>query len=116
MRRLAEADGGRVRLDALKVAHHGSAGNVSRDLLEIIDCQRYLFSTNGARYGHPDPVAVARILIHGGDEKELVFNYRQRTEEWNHPQLREKYGYTVTTAHPETEGSVTLCWNNTGHP
>jgi beta-lactamase superfamily II metal-dependent hydrolase len=111
LRPLAEAEGGRLRLDALKVAHHGSAGNISPDLLKMIDCPRYLFSTNGDRHGHPDPVAVARILVHGGDEKELVFNYRTRANLWDIPDLRNRFHYTVTTAPPDNDGIVTLTWD-----
>ena len=77
---IAQAEGGRLRLDALKVAHHGSAGNISQRLLDLIDCPRYLISTNGDRHAHPDPIAIARILVHGGPDKELVFNYRERAE------------------------------------
>ena len=69
LRPIAEAEGGRLRLDALKVPHHGSAANISRELLELIDCPRYLISTNGERHGHPDPVAMARILVHGGEAR-----------------------------------------------
>lgn len=107
---LAAAEGGRVRLDALKVAHHGSAGNVSRELLELVDCPRYLISTNGARHGHPDEIAMARILKYGGATKELVFNYRDRATEWDVPEWKATYGYTVTVPPPEEDGRVTLTW------
>lgn len=108
LRRRAEIEGGRVRLDAMKVAHHGSAGNISRELLELVECPRYLFSTNGDRHGHPDPVAVSRILVHGGAEKELLFNYRERAQPWDTPRLRETCGYTVTAPPPEQDGFLTL--------
>jgi len=111
LRPLADAEGGRLRLDALKVAHHGSAGNISPGLLTMIDCPRYLFSTNGDRHGHPDPAAVARILVHDAGEKELVFNYRARAELWDVPELRARFHYTVTTAPAENDGTVTLTWN-----
>jgi beta-lactamase superfamily II metal-dependent hydrolase len=108
LRPIAEAEGGRLRLDALKVAHHGGAGNISRDLLELIDCSRYLISTNGQRHAHPDPVAMSRILVHGGESKELIFNYRQRAEIWDIPELRENFGYTVLTADEHEDGVVRL--------
>ncbi|MFI6416101.1 hypothetical protein ACIBG6_01485 [Streptomyces sp. NPDC050842] len=41
---------GAVRIDALKVARHGRANNFSNVLL---DCGRYLISTNGKVHGHP---------------------------------------------------------------
>lgn len=105
---LAEAEGGRLRLDALKVAHHGSAANISRELLDLIDCPKYLISTNGERHGHPDPIAIARILVHGGDSKELVFNYRDRAMIWDVPEFREKFGYTIRTAPEAQDGVVTV--------
>src|SRR5947209_5710227 len=76
LRPLAIAEGGRFRIDALKVPHHGSSHNVSQDLLEVLSCPRYLFLTNGVHFSHPDPIAVARVIKFGGDEPELVFNYR----------------------------------------
>ena len=108
LRPMAEAEGGRLRLDALKVPHHGSAANISRELLELIDCPRYLISTSGERHGHPDPIAIARILVHGGERKELIFNYRERAEIWDVPEFREKYGYTVLTAAEDEDGVVGL--------
>ena len=111
-RELADAQGGgRVRVDALKVAHHGSDGNISRELLELIDCPRYLISTNGARHGHPDDVAMARILKFGGARKEIVFNYRDRAALWDNDDWKATYGYTVVApaaADPDGFMTVTL--------
>jgi hypothetical protein len=107
---LAETEGGRLRLDALKVAHHGSAGNISQQLLDLIDCPRYLISTNGDRHAHPDPVAMSRILVHGGAAKDLVFNYRARAEIWDVPEFRAKFGYGVLTAPADQDGTVTVTW------
>jgi hypothetical protein len=108
VRPFAEAEGGRLRLDALKVSHHGSRKNLSRDLLDLIDCPRYLISTNGDRHDHPDPVAMARILKYGGDQKELIFNYAERAADWDVAEWKETYGYTVTM--PDPDGFVTLDW------
>jgi len=106
----AQAEGGRVRLDALKVPHHGSAANISKELLDLIDCPRYLISTNGARHGHPDDVAMARILKYGGETKEIAFNYRSRAALWDVPQWKADYGYTVLMPSPGTDGFLTLTW------
>lgn len=40
-------------------------------------------STSGARHDHPNEIAIARILKHGGAEKELVFNYRDPAAVWD---------------------------------
>jgi beta-lactamase superfamily II metal-dependent hydrolase len=61
--RLAKERGfDRVPVDVVKVPHHGSRNNVGPDLLAAITAERYVFSIDGGIYGHPDPVAVARIV------------------------------------------------------
>jgi hypothetical protein len=50
LRPLAEHEGGRVHIDTLKVPHHDSDHNIPRELLQLIDCRRYLISTSGARH------------------------------------------------------------------
>lgn len=90
-------------LDVLKMPHHGSGGNITNDLLGMVRCSRYLFSTNGANFGispgHPDEEAVARVLRHGrsGDrESILYFNYRSdRNEGWDNEKLMDEHGYSV---------------------
>ncbi|MFJ4777611.1 hypothetical protein [Streptomyces sp. NPDC088762] len=105
----AEAEGGRLRIDALKVAHHGSSKNLSNNLLELLDCGRYLISTNGRIHGHPDDVAIARILKHGGPAKDLVFNYRDRAANWDLDGLKQDFGYTVLAPGPgDEDGFVTV--------
>ncbi|MEU4727403.1 hypothetical protein [Streptomyces sp. NPDC023588] len=109
LRPRAEAEDGRLRIDALKVAHHGSAKNLSNDLLRLLDCGRYLVSTNGQVHGHPDDIAIARILKNGGDTKELVFNYRERAEVWEDEGLQEQFGYSVVKPQSQAEdGFVTV--------
>lgn len=89
--------GGQLALDAFKLPHHGSSKNVSRELLERVNCRRYLVSTNGSQFKHPSAQAIARVLKHGGEQKELIFNYRtQYNEVWDESSLQERYGYTTT--------------------
>jgi hypothetical protein len=64
----------------IKLPHHGSRYNVSRALVEVVDCECWLFSTNGSIFGHPDPEAVARIVV-ARPGVELMFNYRTETTE-----------------------------------
>ncbi len=105
----AEAAGGRLHVDVLKVAHHGSGHNISNDLLDLLDCDRYVISTSGARHNHPDDVAMSRILQHGGARKEIVFNYRDRATPWDVTSLKDTFGYTVTAPEPDAkDGFVTF--------
>ena len=56
---------------------------------------RFLFSTKGTHYHHPDAEAVSRIVV-GTPGAELQFNYRTRyTEPWKaqHHRLRRRFDY-----------------------
>lgn len=99
-RLLAERNVTTLALDALKLPHHGSKYNVNQDLVSRLPASHYLFSTSGARFGHPDEVAVARVLVYGAKDPELVFNYRSKDNEmWDDEELKTKHGYR--TSYPE---------------
>jgi len=97
IRRLAGQLGqARLQLDAFKLPHHGSRRNITRELVEAVDCRRYLFSTNGVSHKHPHREAVARVLIYGTPERTLHFNYRTKfNEDWDDPELRKGYDYAA---------------------
>ena len=53
----------RLNLDYVKISHHASKGNTSDNLLDIIDCSKFIISTNGTnRDKFPHKEAFARIL------------------------------------------------------
>lgn len=83
LRRLAESRspgrGGALRVDAFKLSHHGSLSNVSDELLSAVDCERWLVSTNGAVYGHPDRETAERIAQRSGEAPEILCNYQSKT-------------------------------------
>ncbi|MBN1659539.1 MAG: hypothetical protein JXA93_14130, partial [Anaerolineae bacterium] len=109
-RYLDELEVERLPLDALKVSHHGSKNNVSRRLLSLVDCRRYLISTDSSYHDHPDDEAMARILAYGGEGKEILFNYRvPQTQKWDVPALRSRYDYVPRYPDASHAGlSVTL--------
>lgn len=89
-----------MRLDVLKLSHHGSAGSTSNELLDLLDCPRYLVSTSGASYGHPKPEAISRVVVRGGKDIELLFNYRTEfNEPWAAAGLKRKWRYS--TVYPD---------------
>ena len=76
----ALSPGAPLHLDAFKVPHHGSQNNMSVALVAAVDCDRWLFSSDGTQFRHPDPTAIARILI--GDSSKparLAFNAPARS-------------------------------------
>ncbi|MEM6717673.1 MAG: MBL fold metallo-hydrolase [Bacteroidota bacterium] len=64
----------KLRLDLLKVSHHGSKKNTSKKLLELIDCDVFVISTNALKHGLPDKLTLARI-IKSNPRCTLLFNY-----------------------------------------
>jgi beta-lactamase superfamily II metal-dependent hydrolase len=83
----------RLPVTALKVPHHGSKHNVSLAALELVQTDRYLFSTNGNQTHHPDLQGVARTIVSSSDAT-LSFNYRvETTEPWNDPRLQTRHRY-----------------------
>ena len=63
-----------LRLDAVKVSHHGSDGNTTTLLLQKLACRNFLISTNGSVFKHPDDAAIARIVKQAAPAR-LYFNY-----------------------------------------
>jgi beta-lactamase superfamily II metal-dependent hydrolase len=81
LRKTAARDGTeRVKVDVFKLAHHGSAGNVSRELLDLVECDRFVVSTNGQYFDHPDVEAI-ELLGRRGDARRptVYFNYESET-------------------------------------
>lgn len=69
-----------LKVDLMKVAHHGSSGNTSSSLLELIDCSTFVISANGINKDNlPTKEALARIAtsIHRADDVwiNFVFNH-----------------------------------------
>jgi beta-lactamase superfamily II metal-dependent hydrolase len=71
----AERHESRLPVDAFKLPHHGSRHNLSKELLDLVKCRRYLFSTNGDKFGHPDVDSIAKVIRYGGSKPKLYFNY-----------------------------------------
>ena len=77
----------RLRLDAIKMPHHGSRENISADLLSQLECKAFLFSSDGScNYNHPDDEAIQLIIDEAGKRRTrpaLYFNYlSHRTRSW----------------------------------
>jgi metal-dependent hydrolase (beta-lactamase superfamily II) len=62
------------KFSAVKLSHHGSQHDTNLELCQLISSKRWLVSTNGAVFEHPDPESLARIVT-TQDKPELVFNY-----------------------------------------
>lgn len=67
---------GKARFDLVKVSHHGAQGTTNLELIQALECGRFVFSTNSSIYHHPHAEAVARVIVASGNDPELIFNYK----------------------------------------
>lgn len=71
------------RIDVFKLPHHGSGANLSSRVVSAINCRRYLISTNGDNYDHPDDTAIARVVLGSPGAVTFYCNYDSpRTGPW----------------------------------
>lgn len=70
-----------LHTDLMKVSHHGSKANIRKELLDLISCQSFLFTTNGGTGGsyHPDRTTLAYLWKYSNRQADkkltLYFNY-----------------------------------------
>lgn len=77
------------RFALVKAAHHGSRGNVSRELVAAVGCSDWAISTNGSQFKHPDREAIARMVSGSPAPVRLLFNYdTQFTSFWRNTALQ----------------------------
>ncbi len=82
-----------LRLDAVKVSHHGSDGNTTTLLLQKMICHNFLVSTDGSVFEHPDEAAIARIVKHAAPAR-LYFNYRSDFNRgWDDADRKQQWRY-----------------------
>jgi beta-lactamase superfamily II metal-dependent hydrolase len=111
LRPWAEKEGERIRIDLVKVSHHGARSNTSPEFLKLIDCRRFAFSSDGSRgHEHPHRETVARILANDPDSpKVLYFNYRgPEAAIWDDVDLADTWNYTAIYCADEKEGTLEI--------
>lgn len=71
----------RLKVDSMKISHHGSVNNTSCELLDMIECDNFIISTNGgsSSHRHPNRETIARIVCHPKRDlkkrRRIYFNY-----------------------------------------
>ncbi len=97
--RLKYSKENKLKVNCVKLSHHGSRGNTKYELLAMIESQKYIISSNGMnRDRHPHKEALSRIICNPERAQnqgiELIFNYRNQTLESIFSDIdREQYNY-----------------------
>jgi beta-lactamase superfamily II metal-dependent hydrolase len=68
----------RLSAEFVKVSHHGSKFNTSKELLKIVDSSIFIISSNGQIHNLPDKQCLARIIGCYNNPK-ILFNYPELT-------------------------------------
>lgn len=86
--------------ELIKISHHGSKKNTSKELLELIDAPVYLISTDGKRHNHPDLTTLARIVgRENGPFRNLYFNYPTEASIYlNDEKIKSDFNFNVFTS------------------
>jgi len=63
-----------LKVDFVKISHHGSKANTNYDLLNLIESENFLISSDGSKHNLPDKQCLARI-INSKKKVNLYFNY-----------------------------------------
>lgn len=69
-----------LKVELVKVSHHGSKFNTSDELIQLIDCEHFVISTNGAIHNLPDKQCLARI-VNVNSNVIFYFNYPEKINE-----------------------------------
>ncbi|HRG62015.1 MAG TPA: MBL fold metallo-hydrolase [Burkholderiales bacterium] len=65
----------KLKIDLMKISHHGSKANTSDDLLSMIECNKFIISTHeNTIHRLPNKETIARIVKHNENCK-IYFNY-----------------------------------------
>lgn len=83
-----------LKLDAVKLSHHGSRASLTTKLFRTLIADNYLISTDNHRFGHPHDEALARVVLYGGPHPVLCFNYSTaQNRRWSNRELQRTYGF-----------------------
>lgn len=100
----------RLHLDTFKLPHHGSKKNVHRELVQAVDCDLWLVSSDGTSHRHPDAEAIARVIRYSTQERPLLmFNVPSTFNGWwQRAAWRNRYHYDVD--YGDAESGLTLAY------
>jgi beta-lactamase superfamily II metal-dependent hydrolase len=84
----------RLKLNAWKLAHHGSKKSTLDTLMQKIDCKTLLISSDGKRYKHPDKECIAKLIGNNGPNVKFHFNYSSSfNKPWSDTDLQKEHKF-----------------------
>lgn len=66
----------KLKVDFVKLSHHGSSKNINDDLINFLDCTNFIVLTDGSKKGLPNKKTLVKIcLLKVGQQIHFHFNY-----------------------------------------
>jgi len=69
----------RLKVEFVKLSHHGSSKNLNSEFLDLIECEKFVILTNGGRHQHPNKEALSRVILSSNRDKnkrlKFICNY-----------------------------------------
>ncbi|MHA4265466.1 ComEC/Rec2 family competence protein [Bacillus cereus] len=109
--KLGYSESNKLSVDIMKVPHHGSKGNINRELLSIINCSRFIISTDGSRHGHPDKECLARIIQNNDCPVTFYFNYQNMDEKFTEEERKKIQFQSISLTERD---NYTVPWGDSG--
>jgi len=79
LKNLGYSEKNKLKIEFVKLSHHGSLENINKDFLKIIDTDKFIILTDGKnkRNAHPSKEIFPLIIEYQGKDKdiEFIFNY-----------------------------------------
>jgi beta-lactamase superfamily II metal-dependent hydrolase len=93
----------KIKVNYVKLSHHGSEGNISQELIDMIECENYIISTDGSKSGLPNKKTLAKIVFSRNDLcTNFIHNYENDILS-NIFTASEKGNYKIINSFPEKE-------------
>lgn len=99
---------GRLPVDVLKVSHHGSKANTTTALLGLVQALHIVISTNNAHFDHPDPEAMARLVLTGRGSTFWFTHDTSKNRTWNAADLKARFSYDTRYPKPGEAALIRL--------
>lgn len=75
LQNLGYSNENKLKVNLMKISHHASKKNTSDELLKLIDCERFIISSDGSNHGLPNKQSLARIVRNMDSPVTFYFNY-----------------------------------------
>jgi len=79
LRRLGYSKNNPLKVEFVKLSHHGSKNNINHEFLKLVDTEKYITLTNGNKFKHPSKETLSLIIMkhHFANKSlSLYFNYK----------------------------------------